>query len=284
MSSDQTASSSSMSPIVKIGIDLNEYQRLKNLEGHLKSQEKKLSDQLHSSVYQKGGGEEEKLKAENNIESEQPKSEIKTEIEKDEPQNEPKPKSENFKEEIVNAVIDKLTSVFGLVLPDGVQKGSGPGDTVEPQQPLIENPSSNAPLLFTVENQKNNQTDPTSESLVLSKVPDSFREKAKLLLSAFDENPQQLTWNKKGEVYIEQDSIPKANFFQLFPALFKFSSVESQLPGYVEFVNQIALMGLAHLIHPKLLRGFRRKQKITNEKEIYKRVLRNDKWYYLGPV
>ena len=122
--------------------------------------------------------------------------------------------------------------------------------------------------------------------LLLSKVPPGFHSKAKLLIEAFDKNPQQLTWNDEGELIINNESVPNANIYHLLPAIYKTALAKNKktLPGFIEFVNQIGAMGLAKLISPKLMRGFRRKIPIENENELYNDIIKNDKWYYLGPI
>ena len=151
-----------------------------------------------------------------------------------------------------------------------------------PDSPPIE--TSKPPLILPVVSEKNDQNSSSLENLLLSKIPPSFCTKAKLLLQAFDENPQQLTWNDQGEVFINSESVPNADIFKLFPAVFKTPVLKNKnLPGFIEFVREIGGLGLAHLIHPKLLRGFKRKQKIQNQKELFEEI-KNDKWFYLGPI
>ena len=150
--------------------------------------------------------------------------------------------------------------------------------------PLSESRSS-PPLVLAVVEKKNVENSSTAENILLSKVAPSFRPKAKSLLEAFNKNPQQLTWNDEGELIINNESVPNANVFHLLPAVYKTSITKNKsLPGFIEFVNQIGAMGLAHLISPKLLRGFKRKNKIQNQAELYKDVIKNDKWFYLGPI
>jgi hypothetical protein len=43
-------------------------------------------------------------------------------------------------------------------------------------------------------------------------------------------------------------------------------------------------MGLGKIISPKLLRGLKRKTTIQNQTELYSDIIKNDKWYYLGPI
>lgn len=176
--------------------------------------------------------------------------------------------------------VKKLFSFLflGLDVVDEIIQANPP----EPLQPTGRTP----PLIVPVVNQKNDQNTTASEALLISKVAPSLQSKAKLLLKAFNENPQQLTWNDKGELFVNDESVPNANIFDLLPAVFKISVQKNKkLPGFIDFVNQIGNMGLAHLIHPKLLRGFKRQKKIIDQDELYVKVTAKDKkWYFLGPI
>lgn len=139
-------------------------------------------------------------------------------------------------------------------------------------------------MIFPVPNRKNDHSDPLTEDSILANIGPYYHGKAKQLLAYFHENPQQLTWNSDGQVFIENESVPEANFFRLFPSLFSYKVSNNEMPGYAEFVSQIADMGLGHLVGQKMLRGFKRKFKIVNQNELYNTVKRNDKWYFLGQV
>jgi hypothetical protein len=113
MSVDPSSSATSKSPVVtKILIDLSEYNRLIDLKLHLDNQEKKLFEQLHSSVHnqQKGEGESsesEKVRAETNSITSQPENNL-------------------SKNEIVTDIINLLEKRYGLVLPAATsQSGTG---------------------------------------------------------------------------------------------------------------------------------------------------------------
>ena len=159
-------------------------------------------------------------------------------------------------------------------------------DAVRNETTLLSDPRATPPLVLPVVEKKNDQNSTVAENLLLSKVAPGFHSKAKLLLAAFDKNPQQLTWNDKGELIINNESVPNANIYHLLPTVYKTALTKNQksLPGFFEFVNQIGAMGLAKFISPKLLRGFRRKKPLENENELYHDIIKNDKWYYLGPI
>lgn len=156
-------------------------------------------------------------------------------------------------------------------------------DDKEPEE-LSELPTSTTVLVLPTVSIKNDENSSASEQRLLSKITPSFQSKAKLLLEAFNDNPQQLTWSDEGAVLINSQSVPNANIFELFPAVFKTPVLKNQkLPGFTEFVSEIGSLGLGHLIHPKFLRGLKRKKKIANQMELYNE-LKNGHWYFLGPI
>jgi len=108
MSHDLSSSSTSSSPTVfKTLIDFTEYQKLLALRSHLDKQERKLKEQLQTSVQvQEGKGEA--------------STSALAEKEEPTPQN-----TETSEDKIVTAVIQRLEQLFGLVVPSTSQSGAG---------------------------------------------------------------------------------------------------------------------------------------------------------------
>jgi hypothetical protein len=155
--------------------------------------------------------------------------------------------------------------------------------------PLLGHVSLNdePPIVAKQIDEKDDENSSAAEDYLLKSVPPRFREKTKQIINICNKSPQQLTWSRAGQIYINQQSVPLANIYKLLPAIFKPTSVTKQLPGFDELVTQIATMGFAHLMNPKLTRGLRRKpkSKIENENELYADIQKLDKkWYYIGPI
>jgi|FrelakmetLWP11LW_1041352.scaffolds.fasta_scaffold09923_2 hypothetical protein len=158
-------------------------------------------------------------------------------------------------------------------------------DIVEPTTEPLTLSRSNPPLVLPEVVKKNDQNSIFDEDFLIEKIAPSLQKKAKLLIDAFNKNPQQVSWNETGELMINEQGVPNANIYQLLPAVFKSSTVKNRtLPGFIEFVTQIGTMGLGKIISPKLLRGLKRKTTIQNQTELYSDIIKNDKWYYLGPI
>lgn len=74
-------------------------------------------------------------------------------------------------------------------------------------------------------------------------VPKQYRSNASKLLDEIEKRSPQLTFNSKGTVFIDGESIPQSNFFTFFPLLFK-KRVPKILPGFPEFVEKLNSMEL----------------------------------------
>ena len=278
MAVDPTSSSTSSSPVVlKILIDLDEYLRLLDKKDHLDRQEKKLKDQLESSV----------KKNENSLENSQTGSG--TEDHSANSNVSPNSLDHNTLQTIVDSVVEKIKSIYGLQsLPEEplskVQSGRGSSDLVPP---LLGHVSVNEtpPIVASDVVEKDDENSTAAEDYLLKTIPHRFHERTKQLINICNQSPQQLTWTSDGQIFINQQSVPLANIFKLLPAIFKPNSANRKLPGFDEFVTQIATMGFGHLMSPVLTRGLRRKSKIENQNELYSEIKDLDKnWYYLGPI
>lgn len=82
---------------------------------------------------------------------------------------------------------------------------------------------------------------------VLKKVPKTSESKARILLEKIGQRPNDITFDSKGVLYINQESIPDSNVFVIFPYLFK-QRVKKKIPGLMDFVQKITEMNLGHLI------------------------------------
>ncbi len=132
---------------------------------------------------------------------------------------------------------------------------------------------------------KDDENSSAAEDYLLQTVPHRFRERTKQIINICNLSPQQLTWSKDGQIFIDQQSVPLANIFKLLPAIFKPTPTKRKLLGIDEFVTQIATMGFAHLMSPVFTRGLRRKSKIENHDELYAEVKALYKnWFYPGPM
>ena len=160
------------------------------------------------------------------------------------------------------------------------QSGSGLND-LAPQIPMNVDIDDHQPMSGETSYSKSDQSSPISQQLLLGKVPKKKLEKATKLLQAFEDDPNTVTWNSDGIVFINGSSLAGSNIFLLMPELFKLSP-NKRLPGFLELVSEIASLGLGHLISKKILKGLQRSQPIANQKNIYEDLKKSDHWWFIG--
>lgn len=142
------------------------------------------------------------------------------------------------------------------------------------------------PLPYDQNVVKSDLNDSMDVRRVLSLVPKKSRANAVKLLDSFEHRPEEMTFSSSGVIYANQNSIPNSNIFKFFPLLFK--KKRPNLPGFLDFVNQIEQMGLAHLIvyQPKhvdtnaLVPFQAPKVKSHMTKESHEKP---KNWWYIGP-
>lgn len=133
------------------------------------------------------------------------------------------------------------------------------------------------PISFSNPIYQNDMNDSFDESALLKKVPKAFKKRAQILLKIFDERPHELTWDSSGNIYVNEQSIPNANIFLLFPYLFR-KRVPKSVVGLPDLVAQLKSMGLSHLIncHAEM------KPKKPQPSEPVPKASSSSDWWYLG--
>ena len=177
---------------------------------------------------------------------------------------------------ITQIIADQLDTKFNSSL----QSGSGVGDLAA-KLPLNVEINDHQPLSAETSYSKSDQSSAISKNLLLQKVSKKHLERASKLLQAFDDDPNTITWDSDGIVYINGTSLVGSNIYLLMPELFKLSP-NKKLPGFLELASEIATLGLGHLIARKMLKGLQRSQPIANQKNIYEDLKRSDNWWYIG--
>lgn len=114
-----------------------------------------------------------------------------------------------------------------------------------------ENSSSQQNLsTFDVSIKKDEDHSVFDNNQLLSMIPNKSIKSAKQLLFKLLEQPNEITWNGSGMLFINGISIPKSNFFLIFRKLFVQS--KSKLPGFDEFLNKLNELGLNNYVKPKI--------------------------------
>jgi len=107
------------------------------------------------------------------------------------------------------------------------------------------------------------------EAKLLETLSPHLRAKANLLLNKLKPYSSDIRFEKNGTLYINNQILPDANSFELFPLLFKPSSFTKH-PGLQTLVNEIATLGFSNLISRYYSAGLtpRGKNFISNRHEV----------------
>ena len=100
--------------------------------------------------------------------------------------------------------------------------------------------------------------DESDDAKHIRSIPERFRARGLKLQASLNKNPLSFDYNSKGEVFIDQTSLPRSDIFVIFPALFVRS--QKRLPGLSEVATKIAFLGLGHLINFGIARGLKRQK------------------------
>jgi hypothetical protein len=95
---------------------------------------------------------------------------------------------------------------------------------------------------------KADENDVFDEKRLLNSVPPKFKTQAKILLNNFDQRGNELTWNSNGVIFIDQVALPQSNIYEIFPLLFRSKKSVKRIPGLLETLNKIEIMGLSSYI------------------------------------
>lgn len=112
----------------------------------------------------------------------------------------------------------------------------------------VEDANTVPPIPFDSQVFQNDMNNSFDHKILLKRVPSKFQDRAKALIYAFDERPNDLTWDSAGNVFVNQVSLPGADIYEIFPKLFQ-KNQPKRMKGFLDVVNQIKTMGLLHLIH-----------------------------------
>ena len=152
-------------------------------------------------------------------------------------------------------------------------------ERAEPTVVVTGTPNTLPPVHFSNPLFENDLNDSFDENSLLKKVPRLFKKKASLLLKAFDERANEITWDASGNIYIDEQVLPNANIYLLFPYLFR-KRCPKNLLGLPDLVEKLNAMGLSHLFNCKLEKIKVASKASSGEGESAESTIN---WWYLGP-
>ena len=155
-------------------------------------------------------------------------------------------------------------------------------ERAEPTTVSLESPNTAPPNHFSVNVFETDMNDSFDEAALLRKVPKLFFKKAQRLLQAFDQRPNELTWDASGNIYIDEKVIPNANIRMLFPLLFSKKQTKTKIPvGMADFVQKLLSMDLGSLISKACVDNYKL-YNVTKTDSSKPTSETKTNWWYLG--
>jgi len=134
-------------------------------------------------------------------------------------------------------------------------------DRVQPTTINTKEDIEPAPNNYKTEIRKSDLNDTFDIKKALLKVPKEHRVKASKLIVEIEKRSPQLTFDSKGIVYIDGESIPHSNFFVFLPLLYR-KRMPKTLPGFSDFLEKLNSMELKSFFI--LDKSYQHKRKLQN--------------------
>ncbi|MDP2788491.1 MAG: hypothetical protein Q8O46_00355, partial [bacterium] len=192
------------------------------------------------------------------------------------------PFSDDVLKHLSELVTKQIVSQFNLLPRSAVgQSGSGQDDLLPefPEQVAQEQAVEIVPSIV----KKSQLSDSFDDEKLLGLVAKGSETKAKLLLKQLQKHPNDISWTSNGVIFMDQNSLPDSNIYDIFPKLFKKMSHPERIFYLFDVVTKISTLGYAHLINKSLTAGLRRQFPIQNQDGILKNMSSSKHWFYLGP-
>jgi len=75
------------------------------------------------------------------------------------------------------------------------------------------------------------------------KVPKEYRLNATKLLTEIEKRSPQITFDSKGVIFVDGESIPQSNIYKFLPLLYR-KKISKTLPGFSDFLTKLNSLGL----------------------------------------
>ena len=132
-------------------------------------------------------------------------------------------------------------------------------------------PAQNAEVIY----QGNKFFNKFDERDVLNNLKGFQKKKAQAIISEIKKQPNQLTFDTNGTVFIEGKSIPESNIKDFLFSLF---NGKSTLNGFKDFVVKLQQLGLSRYIPKKSLPV----EDFQPQNIVEKNPFSMEKWYFIG--
>lgn len=163
------------------------------------------------------------------------------------------------------------------------QTGTGVEDN---QRPLTEPTLNNTTPLPAADiiTEKSKFQDKFDENHLIQLVPVEYQQSATHLLDEIRNYPLDIMFNSNGELFIDSVSIPNANIYKIFPALFIKTS-KYKIPGLSELTTKLASLNLTHLFQRGIVKPLKRPKNYPfplpkHQKQINEANYKH--WWFIG--
>lgn len=259
----------------KILIDLEEYIKLLHIQERVNKQEDLINARLQKDI----------STASTSKTDSEPQTENTQNVENSQSGYGASAVNDELIKHITNLVTQQIQSQFQLLpTTTNTQEGAGSNDLIKQFPEQIIEPESTAELKPpSIVIHKSQQNDNFDNERLINLVPAMFRERAKKLIKELMPFSSDLTWNSSGTIFLDQNSLPSSNIFQIFPYLFKRVQNPQNHADLLELATKIASLGLGHLINKRLTLGLNRKKTIDDQDKLHLQIKTSKHWWYLGP-
>ena len=187
---------------------------------------------------------------------------------------------------ITSLVTQQIQSQFHLVpQQSNNQEGAGANDLIREIPEELPKPEEfkpeNTPVSTVI--QKSQLNDNFDNERLINSVPLLFRARAEKLLKDLLPFSSDISFTSSGTIFINQNSLPSSNIYQIFPYLFKPVKSPDNYPNLLEIATKIASLGLGHLINRRLTLGLIRKKAVPDQDKLHLQIKTSKHWWYLGP-
>lgn len=195
-------------------------------------------------------------------------------------------------QELSTAVANQISQQFNLkalqqLVPtptpsELIQTGEGnTSNDLLPPIPSHINFNISAPAASDFVKHKSQQFDEFDVNKLISSVPIAYHTRAKNLIEKITQNPLEIDFNTKGQLYLDGIEIPQANIFQIFPELYR-RKLKKNLPGKDELVTKIASKGWGTLIVRGIVKGLKRPKNYQCHNETLASLKEFKNWWYMS--
>jgi len=268
--------SRSTSPVTKIVIDYDTFERYKKLENEIKELHRQKKEDLKIKS-PKQDTEVDQITEENQLgegqQSEQNSNKSSHICEQD-----------SFIDTIVSKVVKKLeknSNTNNLINHSQLNTQVGEGVDVLPPVASFVDHNVSQPIESDAIKIKSSQHDNFDDQKLLDLIPLRFKTRASTLLINIKNNPLQIDYNKKGEIFIDTQNIPDSNIFDIFPELFV-RKKKKRLLGLQELATKIATLGWGSLICKGIAKGLKRPKNYKMHENTQHSLKDFKNWWYMS--